>query len=503
VGILSVVAYKVIVMYTTRRKFPPGPIPRPFIGNFSFKPPINHPHDVSAELVAEYGKVFTLWIGPNPTVVVYDTKTCLEVLKSKAVAGRPKFSFAHEISSRPGSLNIPFSDYSRENEVLRKVTVAAIRKYATSDSLSQHVVHVTDQFMEKILKNKNDIDIHENLQILLLQLLATSAFGKNYSLEDQEFQAILKAMDTLNDTDRVFFTVGLNPLLKYFFLNQWNRAIKSSRYLKRLISKRFNEHEETYQVQENRDFMDSLIWARVQAKEDEDAELLKSVDTWTIQNSVSNLFNAGSQTSKMTLNWWFLHLSMNPEMQKRIRKDVDAILPNDDDIPTIDMKEKTPYLMAFISEVLRFKSVTPFALPHKTIEDTVIGGYKVPKDTTVLLSLHTPMADESVWKDPKTFNPERFLEATTGKFIQRPNNCFLPFSTGRRSCIGEKLALTNIFLICMRILQKTRGMMFEVNPAPKTPKEIKQLYKPDITKLTFYEPSTKYHLRLVDATKAY
>ena len=126
----------------------------------------------------------------------------------------------------------------------------------------------------------------------------------------------------------------------------------------------------------------------------------------------------------------------------------------------------------------------------------MIGGYKVVKGTTVLISLNHAMADESIWKDPQTFNPNRFIDAETGKFVQRPNNCFLPFSTGRRSCIGEKLAVANIYLIVMNIFQKTKGMRFEVTPKPKNEDERKKLLTADPSKLTFYEPF-KYQLKLV------
>jgi len=34
----------------------------------------------------------------------------------------------------------------------------------------------------------------------------------------------------------------------------------------------------------------------------------------------------------------------------------------------------------------------------------------------------------------------------------------LPFSAGRRACIGEKLAMTDLFLIQVRLIQKTRRL---------------------------------------------
>ena len=172
------------------------------------------------------------------------------------------------------------------------------------------------------------------------------------------------------------------------------------------------------------------------------------------------------------------------------------MLPNSDDLPLIEMKEKCPFLMAFTAEVMRFKSVVPFALPHKALEDGVIAGHPIMKGSTVMTSLHHCMEDESVWKNPNDFDPMRFIDEETGQFVQRPNNSWLPFSTGRRSCIGEKLAIANMFLIILRFFQKTRGFRYEVTPSPKSETEKQKLLTPDASKVSFYEPQ-RYKIRLV------
>lgn len=184
-----------------------------------------------------------------------------------------------------------------------------------------------------------------------------------------------------------------------------------------------------------------------------------------------------------------------------MRKECEAVLPDkvDDEttpLPLIDMKERCPFTMAFMSEVMRFRSAVPFALPHKAMEDGVIGGMNVPKGTTVLISLHHCMEDEDVWKNAKNFDPQRFIEKETGKFVQRPNTGFLPFSTGRRSCIGEKLAIANMFLIVMRFFQKTRGMRYEVNPAPKTQEDKNLLLSKNINQ--FFSEPLPFNIRLID-----
>ena len=66
------------------------------------------------------------------------------------------------------------------------------------------------------------------------------------------------------------------------------------------------------------------------------------------------------------------------------------------------------------------------------------------------------MHDPIVFDDPNTFKPERFLEQN-GKYVSSRPNGFIPFSLGKRACLGKRLALTDLFFIVVNLLQKTSG----------------------------------------------
>lgn len=63
--------------------------------------------------------------------------------------------------------------------------------------------------------------------------------------------------------------------------------------------------------------------------------------------------------------------------------------------------------------------------------------------------------DPKHWTDPEVFRPERFL-ADNGEHNAR-HPAFVPFGVGRRVCLGEKLALADLFFTVARLLQGTRG----------------------------------------------
>ena len=80
------------------------------------------------------------------------------------------------------------------------------------------------------------------------------------------------------------------------------------------------------------------------------------------------------------------------------------------------------------------------------------GEYSIPKGTQVWPNLHELLHDERHWEDPHKFDPSRFLDAE-GKFTGIPPS-FKPFGTGRRVCIGESLAKSelSVRLHCTAIL---------------------------------------------------
>ena len=75
------------------------------------------------------------------------------------------------------------------------------------------------------------------------------------------------------------------------------------------------------------------------------------------------------------------------------------------------------------------------------------------------------MHDQNIFEDPESFKPERFLESN-GKYVSSRPNGFIPFGMGRRVCLGEKLALADLFLILVNLLQITSGYEFALPDGP-------------------------------------
>lgn len=165
--------------------------------------------------------------------------------------------------------------------------------------------------------------------------------------------------------------------------------------------------------------------------------------------STLDLFFAGTETTSTTLRWGLLYMALYPEVQEKVQAEIDRVLGQSQQ-PSTAARESMPYTNAVIHEVQRMGNIIPLNVPREVAVDTTLAGYHLPKGTTVLINLTALHRDPAEWATPDTFNPEHFLE--NGKFKKR--EAFLPFSIGKRACLGEQLARTELFVFFTSLLQK-------------------------------------------------
>ena len=140
----------------------------------------------------------------------------------------------------------------------------------------------------------------------------------------------------------------------------------------------------------------------------------------------------------------------NADVQRRAQQQIDDVIGRERDVTLAD-RERLPYVEATVWEVQRFKTIAPLAFGHYTMKDTSVTGYDVPADTHVFLNLQQVHMNPKTWGDPEVFRPDRFVNSD-GKFTKHDH--FIPFSLGRRQCLGELLARQELFLFTATLLQK-------------------------------------------------
>jgi cytochrome P450 len=155
-----------------------------------------------------------------------------------------------------------------------------------------------------------------------------------------------------------------------------------------------------------------------------------------------------------------------PDVQAKCQKEIKDVLGTDGDLRQLNLQKDLPYTIATLLETQRIASITAMSVPHKVRQDTTIAGYHIPKGILVLANIRFLHFDETKWVDPLEFNPDRWLDPSDPKKILQNAN-FIPFSLGKRRCLGESLAKTEYFTFGVHILSQLRVKMADPqNPPP-------------------------------------
>jgi cytochrome P450 len=152
---------------------------------------------------------------------------------------------------------------------------------------------------------------------------------------------------------------------------------------------------------------------------------------------ISIMMNAGSDTTAIAMNNAMYFLLKNPEVVRKLREEIDAVLSPSEVVAPYEAVKHLPYLRACLDESMRLSPPTTFGLPRQTPpEGCPILGDFVAGGTSVSMSSYVVHRDANAFPDPETFKPERWL-GEQGKELQP---YFIAFSAGARGCIGRNIS---------------------------------------------------------------
>ncbi|KAH9368445.1 hypothetical protein HPB48_012625 [Haemaphysalis longicornis] len=168
-------------------------------------------------------------------------------------------------------------------------------------------------------------------------------------------------------------------------------------------------------------------------------------------------FVAGQDTTASAISYTFYLLAIHPDIQERLRKEVDECFDAHGEHPSLDVVTKLNYLHCVVSEALRMYPPGSRGLQSTTtsLGDT---GIKLKKGDVVGVPVYAMHHDPQYFPDPFTFNPERFSDENVGSI--QPYT-YLPFGAGPRNCIGMRFALQAVKLCVLHTIRNVQLVLTE------------------------------------------
>lgn len=204
---------------------------------------------------------------------------------------------------------------------------------------------------------------------------------------------------------------------------------------------------------ERGDIVDRLLAAR-------DADSGEGMDDAQMRDEIITLMLAGHETSATALTWTFWLLSRHPEVEAHLVDELARVL-NGRPARAADLAQ-LPYLKQVVQESMRLYPPV-WGIARKCAEETEFGGYRVPRNAYIAITMYVLHRHPDYWPDPERFDPERF---DARREQARHSYCYIPFAAGPRACIGAGMAMLEIQLVLAQLLQR-----FVVRPVPGHPVE--------------------------------
>ncbi|XP_070576492.1 cholesterol 24-hydroxylase-like isoform X3 [Ptychodera flava] len=295
------------------------------------------------------------------------------------------------------------------------------------------------QKLEKCADGKTPVSMLDEFNHVTLDVIAKVAFDLDLNVLAEEETPFVKAIQLcLKAIMRKF----MNPLEEYLpFNGHVRREVQEAiRLLRKTglqeIERRLAARHQGEQIKD--DILGHILRA---------SDFLLNPE-FQIENALDEFvtfFIAGQETTASQMSFTLMELLRYPEIEHRVRTEIDAILNGRMAIQYEDIGRMS-YTSKVLKESLRLYPPAGRLL-RQTVKDEVFANIRIPAHSVVMLSTFAMSRMEEYFEDPLIFNPERFDQSESIlKYA-----CF-PFSLGPRICIGQNFAQIEAKVLLARLL---------------------------------------------------
>ncbi|KAJ5673715.1 hypothetical protein N7507_002842 [Penicillium longicatenatum] len=454
--------------YSTQRNrkrhdlpLPPGPRPKPIIGNLRDLPSPNE-QDWQHWLKHKelYGPISSLRVLGKRIIILNDAQLAVQLLEKRSAihSSRPQQNFT-EMSGWHNVLGA-----LRNPEHIRMTRKYLHQEIGSNNSVACfNDVQITEvsRFLLRVMNDPERLQQHIRKEAGGIVLKVAYGYTISPHSPDPLVDLADKAMEDFSYALLpTAWAVDFIPILRY--LPAWFPGagfIKICQaYKTRAVAFSDVPYKFVQQQMDTKAYVPSFLSNLLRKCDVEPGSEEERIIKW----SAGSLYAGGADTTVSAIASFFLAMAFYPEVQRKAQQELDSVV-GVNTLVQFEDRAKLPYINALVKEVLRWHPVVPTNIPHVSTQDDTCEGYLIPKGSSIVANIWGFTHDANIYSDPMAFRPERFLTGSAGQPPERDPH-MLVFGFGRRACPGRTLADSNIFLTIAQSLS-----VFEISKPLKSP----------------------------------
>ncbi|XP_055852792.1 cytochrome P450 6a8-like [Episyrphus balteatus] len=428
--LITTLAYYVrsLLTFWKRRGIPHDPPTFPQ-GNLVGHPTEKHMKEIVGAHYHKYksqGPFAGFYFFLNPAILMYDLDLIRDIFIKdfNNFTGRGIFHNEKDDPLTGNLLNLEGAKWKDMRSKMSPTFTSGKMKFMfpTVVSVAERLVEAVGGMVEK----DPDFEVKDIVARFTVDVIGNVGFGiECNSLKDPhaEFRQMGDAIGNLK-RHSIFvslFMFSFPDLARKLRLKQTHDDVEA--FFMRIVRETV-DYREKNSIKRN-DFMNLLL------------EIKHSGESMSIEEIAAQVFIfflAGSETSSTTMGHALYELAKNPEIQDKLREEIESLIEKHDGVLSYDCLMEMTYMEKVFKETLRkYPVITNLVRRSMNEYPTKNPKFVIPANTMCLIPVDAIHHDPEIYPDPEKFDPERF----SPEEISKRHSCsWLPFGEGPRHCIG-------------------------------------------------------------------